>query len=1021
MSRVFVAEETDLARRVVVKVLPPEMGAGVNADRFRREIQLAARLQHPHIVPLHHAGRTDDLIYYTMPLVEGESLRAKLAREGELPVPEAVRIMRDVADALAYAHQHGVVHRDIKPDNVLVSGRHALVTDFGVAKALSAATGETALTSLGMALGTPAYMAPEQAAGDPHVDHRADIYALGALGYEMLTGRPPFAGLGPQQLLAAHVTQTPEPVTQHRTAVPPTLAALVMRCLEKKAADRWQQASDIVQQLEAIATPTSGLTPTDTTPTVPSDAEAAIRRARPARVAALFGAASIGVLTLVYLLVLTLGLPDWVFAGAVGLLLAGFPIMVVTGLMEQRRARARASGRIEAQPSGGAHRWLTWRRAVTAGIAAFGALGTGAVVYMGMRALGIGPVGTLVASGVLERRGRLVLADFENRTTDSTLGPSVGEALRIDLAQSSVVRLLDGATVAQALQRMHRPSGARLDLALARELAQREGAQAVVRGQIDPVGRGYVLAAELVSSTDGAVLVALRENARDDGELIGAVDRLSKRLRERIGESLRTIRASEPLEQVTTSSLEALQKYTLALRANDAGETERAVALLEEAIDRDTTFAMAYRKLAVVLSNTGAAPSRIAAIATKAFQHRDRLTPLERYLAEAYYYDRAAFDHARVEGAYRSALDVDPESYVALNNLALQLIGERRFAEAESLALRGIAVVPGAPTLYVNATQAQVSQGKLAEASRTVALFAERAPGNPLGYMLRAQLADARRDFDSAEVHMRALGQVGRDRAWRLAADAGLSALSLVRGRLKQAEGHTRRAMAAGEERGVAASYLGGTVQLAAVDLRLRNAPEAARRKVEEALRSHPLSTVPAADRPYLGLAWFYAAAERPERAKQLLAEYDATVPETFRRRQPFRHGVVAAIAAAEGRVHDAISGYRAWYEEGDCAVCGLFDLAGVYERAGEADSALAIYERAVSTPGVGRLFQEAATLGPTYKRLGELYEQKGDVAKARDYYGRFVELWKDADPELQPSVRDVRRRWERLAGEPVP
>ena len=175
MSRVFVAEESALGRRVVIKVLPPDLAAGVNVERFRREIQLAASLQHPHVVQLLTAGAADNLLYYVMPFIPGESLRAKLAREGELPVPEVVRILRDVVDALSYAHAQGVVHRDIKPDNVLITGKHAVVTDFGVAKAVSASSGQSTLTSLGVALGTPAYMAPEQAAADPHVDHRADL------------------------------------------------------------------------------------------------------------------------------------------------------------------------------------------------------------------------------------------------------------------------------------------------------------------------------------------------------------------------------------------------------------------------------------------------------------------------------------------------------------------------------------------------------------------------------------------------------------------------------------------------------------------------------------------------------------------------------------------------------------------------------------------------------------------------------------------------------------------------------
>ena len=255
MSRVFVAEDAALGRKVVVKVLAPELGGGVNLDRFQREIGLAARLQHPHIVPLLSAGEVGGLPYFTMPYVEGESLRARVAH-GELPVGEAVAILRDVAKALDYAHSKGVVHRDIKPDNVLLTGGSAAVTDFGVAKALAQSTqGGATLTAMGVALGTPAYMAPEQAAADPATDHRADIYALGATAYEMLAGHPPFAGRPAQQMLAAHATEIPLALGRLRPALPPALSALVMSCLEKRAADRPQTAREVLQALEAVTTP----------------------------------------------------------------------------------------------------------------------------------------------------------------------------------------------------------------------------------------------------------------------------------------------------------------------------------------------------------------------------------------------------------------------------------------------------------------------------------------------------------------------------------------------------------------------------------------------------------------------------------------------------------------------------------------------------------------------------------------------------------------------------------------------
>src|SRR5438309_4534701 len=1007
MSRVFLAQEVRLGRQVVVKVLPPELAAGVSAERFEREIRLAAALQHPHIVPLLTAGSQGDLLYYVMPHIAGESLRARIAHERELPVGDTVRILRDVCDALAYAHGHGIVHRDVKPDNVLLSGKHALVTDFGVAKAVSNSSGAATLTSLGMALGTPAYMAPEQAAGDPNVDHRADLYAVGALGYELLAGRPPFSGMSPQGTLAAQVTASPDPVTQHRATVPPALAALIMRCLAKHPADRPQSAEELVGQLEAMATPTGGITPQQAE--ISSGTAAAIRRAHPVRVATLFGFAALGVLTLAYSLVHMLGLPDWAFAGAVGLAAAGLPIILWTGVIERRRAIAGSTGR--AAVPAGVQRWFTWRRALLGGAAGFGLLGIGTAVYMAMRLFGIGPVGTLVASGVLAQRDRLVLADFENRTTDSTLGPSLTEALRVDLAQSGVIRLLDAAAVGQALGRMGRAPGAPLDLALARELAQREGAKAVVHGQVDPLGRGYVVSAELVSAADGAALVSVRETAQDDGAIIAAVDRLSGRLRERIGESLKSIRASDPLEQVTTRPLEALRKYSQGVRASDAADMNRAVALLEQAIALDTTFAMAYRKLAVVLSNSGGAQSRIAAAASAAFRHRDHLTPVERDLAEAYYYTRVEYDPAKTEAAYRAALEQEPENGVPLNNLALLFNSQRRFAEAESLTVRGLAVAPSQWALYVNAIQAQIGQGKYAAASRTLALMGQRSPNNPLRPFLRAFMHTAERQYDSAEVAARTLAATTRDLTWQASAAGTLAAVSLVRGRLATAEVQIRQAMTFDEQLGVPGRFDGDAISLAIMEVHYRNAPDAAQREVEAALRRHPLASIPAQDRPYLGLAWLYADAGRPERARQLVAEYETAVPEGVRRGEPFRHGAAAQIAFAEGRIPEAIREYRAWYDESGCAVCGLFLLGRAYERAGQRDSALAVYERAVITPGYTRAFQEEATLGPTYRRLGELYEERGQLDKARDYYGRFLDLWKDADPELQPLVRDVKQR----------
>ena len=255
MSRVFVANEVALGRAVVVKVLPPDLAAGVNAERFRREIQLAAQLQHPHIVPLLSAGLHEDLLYYTMPFIEGESLRNRIERDGALPVRDVVRILHDVVEALAYAHERGVIHRDIKPGNILTLGPHALVTDFGVAKALSAALPHSGTTSAGMVVGSPAYMAPEQLAGDPSADHRVDLYAAGLLAYELLSGSSPFTGSTPQETMAAQLTRTPEPLHKVRDDVPPDLSAVIERALQKAPERRHASARDMLADLERVSTP----------------------------------------------------------------------------------------------------------------------------------------------------------------------------------------------------------------------------------------------------------------------------------------------------------------------------------------------------------------------------------------------------------------------------------------------------------------------------------------------------------------------------------------------------------------------------------------------------------------------------------------------------------------------------------------------------------------------------------------------------------------------------------------------
>ena len=251
MSRLFLATEMSLNRQVVVKLLPPEMASEVSAARFKQEIEVAARLQHPHVLPVHTAGSKGDLIYYVMPYVAGESLRHRLNQEGRLSLEEAVLILIEVADALAFAHDRGVVHRDIKPENILLQQGHAVLTDFGVARAVEEARGSARLTEIGMAVGTPGYMSPEQASGETNLDARSDVYALAVVGYEMLVGEQPFTGPNAQAVLAAHLTEEAAPVSTRRPDVPAQLDAAISRALAKQPAKRFQTAAEFRDALRS--------------------------------------------------------------------------------------------------------------------------------------------------------------------------------------------------------------------------------------------------------------------------------------------------------------------------------------------------------------------------------------------------------------------------------------------------------------------------------------------------------------------------------------------------------------------------------------------------------------------------------------------------------------------------------------------------------------------------------------------------------------------------------------------------
>jgi tetratricopeptide (TPR) repeat protein len=1025
MSRVFVATEAAFGRKVVIKVLPPEMTEGMSVERFKREIALAARLQHPHIVPVHTAGEFDGLPYFTMPFVEGHSLRDRVAKSGPLSITDTIGVMRDVAKALAYAHDQGVVHRDIKPDNVLLTGGSAVVTDFGVAKALSAsktrAPGGT-LTEVGTSLGTPAYMAPEQAAADPATDHRADIYAFGVMSYEMLAGHAPFHGRTPVKLLAAHMGERPDPIETARADVPPLLAELVMKCLEKDPEQRPQTAIELVKVLETV---TSG----GGYPALPEVLRGGQRKLSTVLIA--YAAAAVAVAVVARAAVIAIGLPDWVFPGALIVMALGLPVILFTAFVHRGTHRALTQATLT--PHGSPMRqstmtklavkaspWVSWNRTFTGGAVALGAFAVAVAAFMIMRAMGIGPVGSLLASGRLAERDQLLVTDFRGGGADSSLSAIVSEAIRTDLGQSAVVKVVPPSAIADALVRMRRDRSSLVDLGVAREIAAREGIKAIVDGSVTPLAGGYVVTVRLVDAATGDGLASFRETIDGPSELLPTLDKLAGNLREKIGESLKKVRANPPLERVTTASLEALRKYADGTRAADIeGDNLKAAALFREAVAIDTAFGMAYRKLGVVLGNAGMPPASRDSAYEAAYRHRARMTDVERYTTIGSYFSFGAHaDRKLAIDAYEALLEIDSLNATALNNVSRQLNERREHAKAERLLRRAIAAGIVRATILNNLGNAQLLQHKFAAAESTIVLARRELPANASVRMFDVFVLTGKKQYDSLEKHAAQMATNDPDPANRAGAAFWLREIAFVRGRGREGLRLAENAFALEEARGNPTPVLTRPIDSAWAEIHHLEQPARAVERLDAARLRPEVRSLRVNDRRYFDIAILYAQAGRPDRARTVLGEYQAAAnaDTAYRRRtEAIHHQALGELALAERRPADAIREFRLGDRLPDgprdvCSACTLEPLARAFDAAGMADSAIATYERYAATPS-GFVWPDTHGLARAHRRLGELYDAKGNVARARSHYARFVDLWKNADPVLQPQVARARER----------
>ncbi len=1016
MSRLFLATEASLNRQVVIKLLPPDMASDVSAARFKQEVELAAHLQHPNILPVLTAGATDDLVYYVMPFVPGESLRQRLTSHGRLPLDEAADILREVADALAYAHAHGVVHRDIKPENILLQQGHAVLTDFGIARAVTEARSGGRLTATGMAVGTPGYMSPEQVAGEKHLDARADVYSLAVVGYEMLTGQPPFTGPSIQAVMAAHLTEEATPLSALRPEAPRGLQTTIARALAKKPEERLQTAAEFRDAVK-LATGLHPITP-------------ALRRMRWAWAG---GAAALAIL-----LAVVLWPRGWHAEGDPRRSIIVFPFENRTG-----------------DPS---HDWLSE--------ASMNLMSLGLAHWEDLRVIDDERTRSLLrrrrhpaAAPSLDLEdaiemareagaGTLVLGDLRRENGEWIVESKVHDVASGDRIMTEIVRgvtddprLLFDSVITRLLNLSGAPAGTRPDVVAqtTRSLdAYRQylaGIRALFRFQLDAADSAFQRAVTVDSTF---ALAYLRQSTVEGWRSAGG-DRDRRRAlsaqAERHGGSLPTRVRSLIALQLAIDNEQWARARSIAgqLIARDSGDVEawyqlgethfhqgattfphpdtlgnegRALRIFERVLALDSTYGVAYRHIVDALGYCAQATANYLCLADSAVygpstELRARYGPAN--------VDRMRRDagQERIQVAYAWAAAA-PESPLVRESLIEVLMGAGLYREADVETERLASQSLGELAAVLRA-QSLLGQRRFHEAGRAMqdALAAasdEQIVSHHQAYWgAGVTLAAAGLVHEGVRVERRIWG------LWRVARpgwlDADGNSITLPKSVWQPGVELAILSQASGDNAGVRAKAMESldSIRAAYGDDSLAYDKVVARQSVYLAayLASRDTVVLKRWIRDSRAPVWRSSeaqlAASRGNRAlaRELVAQH-------FRPANPIRVGPSATIS-------EGVADAYAWAD--------LLAQLGEFERAVQAYHRLDAAAYGVAFWGVGNYW---GLLVRSYAERGALYQQLGNRAKAIEMYQRFVDAWDEGDETVQPMVERARRALAGLRGEMV-